>query len=165
VPEVERYICTIKERAHCAVANCPFRFWPRQLVINLVQSVVFLLNVFPPNNGVHDLLGPCALIAGTLIEYKNCKLPSGEYVQVTEKTDNTMAPRTVGALALHPHHSNNNTHLFLSRTTGCILHRGYQSYTIVPMPEHVIAHIEALGAAADAEPGVYIDTRRKRILF
>jgi hypothetical protein len=157
VPEVERYIRTIKERARCAVANCPFRYWPRQLVINLVQSVVFWLNVFPPNNGVHDVLGPRALIAGTLIEYKHCKLPFGEYVHVTEKTDNTLAPRTVGALALRPHPSNNNTHLFLSLTTGRILHRGYQSYTVVPMPEHVIAHIDALGAAADAEAGVYID--------
>jgi hypothetical protein len=59
------------------------------------------------------------------------------------------------------HPSNNNTHLFLSLTTGRILHRGYQSNTVVPMPAHVIAHIDALGAAADAEPGVYIDATNR----
>jgi hypothetical protein len=76
-------------------------------------------------------------------------------VELTLKSTMTET-RTV--LALRPHPSNNNTHMFLSLTTGRILHRGYQSYTVVPMPEHVIAHIDALGAAADAEPGVYTDT-------
>jgi hypothetical protein len=28
--------------------------------------------VFPPNNGVRDVIGPCALIAGTLIECTHC---------------------------------------------------------------------------------------------
>ena len=157
VPEIERHIRTIKERARCAVANCPFRFWPRQLVINLVQSVVFWLNVFPPANGVHAVLGPRALLAGTSIEYKHCKLPFGEYVHVTEKTDNTLAPRTVGALALRPHPTNNNSHMFLSLNTGRILHRGYQSYTVVPMPDNVIASIDGLGEAAAAEAGIYFD--------
>jgi hypothetical protein len=92
----------------------------------LGQSVVFWLNVFPPNNGVHEVLGPRELIAGTLIKYKHCKLAFGEYVHVTKTTDNIMAPRNVVALALQPYPTNNNTHLIRSLMTGCILHCGYQ---------------------------------------
>jgi hypothetical protein len=65
VPEVECYIRTIKERAHCAVANCPFRFWPCCLVINLVQSVVFWLNVcFHPTTASMTSLGPVHSLLG-----------------------------------------------------------------------------------------------------
>jgi hypothetical protein len=61
VPEVERCICTIKELVHCAVlANCNFHFLPCQLVINLVQSVVFCSMCFHPTTASMTSLGPRA---------------------------------------------------------------------------------------------------------
>jgi hypothetical protein len=157
IPEIERYIRTVKERTRCSIADVPFRFWPRQLVIQLVGAAIYWLNVFPPKDGVHQTLGPRALITGGRLEHKRCRLPFGQYVHTHEKTFNDMTPRTIGALALRPHPTDQNSHLFLSLTSGRVLKRGYQSYTKLPMPEHVIAHIDALGDAADAAAGVYFD--------
>jgi hypothetical protein len=45
--------------------------------------------------------------------------------------------------------------MFLSLATGHLLYHGYQSYTAVPMPDHAIAHIDALGLATAADTGVH----------
>jgi hypothetical protein len=58
IPKIERYIRTVKDRTRCSIADVPFRFWPRQLVIQLVGAAVYWLNVFPPKDGVHQTLGP-----------------------------------------------------------------------------------------------------------
>ena len=43
VPEVERYICTIKERARCVYNTLPFRRIPTRMIIEIVYHSVFWL--------------------------------------------------------------------------------------------------------------------------
>jgi len=48
VPDIERHIRTIKERARATLATLPFKALPPWLVIEMVYSSVFWLNAFPP---------------------------------------------------------------------------------------------------------------------
>ena len=153
---VERSIRTVKERSRCIIHDVPFKYWPRALVSQMVQAVIFWLNALPPRDGVHKTLSPRSLLIGTSLDYaKQCNLPFGTYVHTHEKSDNTMAPRTVAALALRPHPTGNGNFLFLSLRSGRVLNRGSRSYTELPMPSTVIDQINALGEAAGAAPGVY----------
>jgi len=70
---------------------------PHRLIVEIVSNAVFWLNCFPHKEGIHPTLSPCTIIIGSKIDYnKNCKLQFGKYVQVHEKHNNTMLPRTSG---------------------------------------------------------------------
>ena len=119
VPEVERYIRTIKERAHCVYNTLPFRRIPTRMIIEIVYHSVFWLNSFPAEDGISPKLSPCAIVIGTLIDYnKHCKLEFGTYVQVHEEHDNSMATRTTGAIALRPTGNKQGGYYFYSLTSG-----------------------------------------------
>jgi len=103
VPEIERYIRTLKERV-CSIATVlPFKEYPPRLIVEMVYNCVFWLNSFPHKDGVHDILSPRAIMTGQKIQYdKHCKVEFGTYVQVHEKHNNSMESRTSGAIALRP---------------------------------------------------------------
>ena len=101
IPEVERYIRTIKERVRAIASVLPFKKYPPRLIAEMVYNVVFWLNTFPHKDSVHTTISPRTLITGLAIDYhKHCKLAFGTYVQVHEEGDNSLKPRTSGAIAL-----------------------------------------------------------------
>jgi hypothetical protein len=103
VPEIERFIRTVKERTRCVYNIVPFPRMPSRMLVEMVQASVFWLNMFPPEDGVSDTISPRELIAGLKIDYnKHCKTEFGAYVQVHEDHDNSMHTRTTGAIALRP---------------------------------------------------------------
>jgi hypothetical protein len=103
VPQVERFIRTIKERTRAAYNMLPFKKVPAVMVIEMVKASVYWLNAFPYDGGVSEELSPRAIVVGQVVDYsKHCKYELGEYVQVHEEHDNSMTPRTVGALAMRP---------------------------------------------------------------
>ena len=103
VPEIERHIRTMKERARSVINMLPFERYPARMIIELVSFCGFWLNSFPAVGGISDVLSPRAIILGSAINYAtHCKLEFGTYVQVHEKHDNSMIPRTTGAIALRP---------------------------------------------------------------
>ena len=74
---------------------------PRIMIIELAKATVYWLNSVPHNLGVSKILSPRTIVTGTNIDYnKHCEYEFGEYVQTHEEHDNTMAARTVGAIAL-----------------------------------------------------------------
>jgi len=78
VPEVERYIRTIKESVRAIASVLPFRQYPLRLIAEMVYNAVFWLNTFPHNDGVHATISPRTLITGLAIDYhKHCKLAFG----------------------------------------------------------------------------------------
>jgi len=90
VPEVERHIRTIKERARCVYNTMPFTKIPGRMVAELIYYSVFWLNSFPARDGISDTLSPRAIVTGSHIDYnKHCKLEFGTYVQAHEEHDNT----------------------------------------------------------------------------
>jgi hypothetical protein len=101
VPEVERYICTIKERTQCVYNTVPFKMMPSQMIVKMVHSSVFWMNMFPPDDGISDTISPRALISGQQMDYaRHCQVEFGSYVQTHEDHDNSMQSRTTGAIAL-----------------------------------------------------------------
>ena len=160
VPEVERYICTIKERARCVYNTLPFRRIPTRMIIEIVYHSVFWLNSFPAEGGISPKLSPHAIVIGTLIDYnKHCKLEFGTYVQVHEEHDNSMATRTTGAIALRPTGNEQGGYYFYSLTSGRVLNRNH--WTALPMPAEVIdqVHVLACRNTGNATPELMFTDR------
>jgi hypothetical protein len=103
VPDIERCIRTVKERTRCTHAVTPFDPFPPKMITEMIFLSVFWLNAFPHRLGVSTTLCPRTIVTGLVIDYaKHCRVEFGQYVQTHEKHDNSMAPRTAGALALRP---------------------------------------------------------------
>ena len=92
VPVVERRIRTLKERCRSIVNTLPFKKLPGQLVVvQMVSTCNFWLNVFPPTDGISNSINPRELMTGIQIDYnKHIHAEFGEYVQVHEEHDNSM---------------------------------------------------------------------------
>ncbi|KAI2514270.1 Reverse transcriptase (RNA-dependent DNA polymerase) [Fragilaria crotonensis] len=69
VPEAERYIRTIMERARCVYNTMPFGKIPGRMVAELIYYCVFWLNTFPAKDGVSDTLSPRAIVTGSHIDF------------------------------------------------------------------------------------------------
>ena len=101
VPEIEQYICTVKERVRAIYNTLPFKRMPALLVIKMVSSSILCLNSFPWKGGMSDTMSPRAIVTGTTMDYgHHCQLEFGKYVQMHEEHDNLMNTRMTGAIAL-----------------------------------------------------------------
>jgi hypothetical protein len=73
------------------------------LIVQMVSTCNFWLNIYPPKDGVSWNINPRELITGVQIDYnKHIGAEYGEYVQVHEERDNSMKTRTTGAIATRP---------------------------------------------------------------
>ena len=61
LPEVERYIRTIKEQMRAITNTLPFKKYPPRLIAEMVYNVVFWMNSFPAKDGVHMTIRPRTL--------------------------------------------------------------------------------------------------------
>jgi len=149
VPEAERYIRTIKERARCVYNTMPFNKIPGRMVAELIYYCVFWLNTFPAHDGISDTLSPRSIVTGSNIDFnKHCKLEFGAYVQAHEEHDNTMATRTTGAIALRPTGNAQGGYYLYSLSTGRVLTRN--NWTSLPMPQDVVDRVHTLARRAAA---------------
>jgi hypothetical protein len=145
VPEVERYIRTLRERIRSYYNTIPFTLMPPRMMIELVHYCNFWLNSFPNEDGVSRSLSPRLIVTGNHINYlKHCKLEFGEYVQTHKEHNNAMNPRTVGAIALRPTGNAQGSYLFFSLNSGRVLTRN--RLTVLPMPYDVIKRVKAMGS-------------------
>ena len=101
VGDIERYIRTIKERMRSIYNTMPFHKVPARVVIEMAKTAVFWLNAFPVSRRASRDLSPRMILTGQKVDYKrHCRFQFGEYTQTHEEHNNSMNPRTVGALAL-----------------------------------------------------------------
>ncbi len=143
VPVAERRIRTLKERCRCIFNTLPFTKLPAMLVVQMVSTCNFWLNVYPPKDGVSRNINPRELITGVKIDFKkHIRAEFGEYVQVHEEHDNSMNTRTTGAIATKPTGNAQGGHWFYSLATGRMLDR--RRWTPLPMPSDMIARVTAL---------------------
>jgi hypothetical protein len=143
VPVAERRIRTLKERCRSICSTLPFKKLPAMLVVQMVSTCNFWLNVFPPKDGVSQKINPRELITGVKIDFnKHIRAEFGEYVQVHEEHDNSMQSRTTGAIATKPTGNAQGGFWFYSLTTGRMLDR--RRWTPLPMPQDVIDRITVL---------------------
>jgi hypothetical protein len=149
VPDVERYIRTVKERTRCIYNTLPFKQFPACMIIEMVYASNFWLNCFPPADGISTTLSPRAIVLGTSIDYnKHCQLEFGTYAHVHEDHDHTMATRTTGAIALHPVGNEQGGYYFFSLASGRVLNRNH--WTVPPMPADVINRVHVLARRSGA---------------
>jgi hypothetical protein len=144
VPEAERYIRTrLKERTRAVYNTLPFRKMSGMMIVEMVHSSNYWLNMFPANNGVSAVLSPRRIMTGQYSDYDlHCQLQIGEYVQVYESHDTSMESRTTGAIALRPPGNVQGGYFFMSLSSGKRLNR--REWTLLPMPGEVIARGHAL---------------------
>ena len=68
VPEIERYIKTVKERVWAILNTLPFKPYPNRLIMETVYNVIFCLNCFPHKKGIHPTLSLHTIITGSTID-------------------------------------------------------------------------------------------------
>lgn len=143
VPEIERHIRTLKERCRAMFNTLPFRRMPNRMIVEMVYAVNFWLHAFPARDGVSAHISPRELVTGRMLDArKHCVIAFGTYVQTHEPHDNTMASRTVGAIALRPTGNAQGGHYFLSLATGRLIVRNH--WTELPAPADAIERVEKL---------------------
>ena len=158
VPEIERQIRTVKERTRAIYCTLPFKKMPRRLIIEMVYAANYWLNMFPRKGGVSKTLSPRALLTGQTWSYNtHCKLEFGDYVQTHEEHDNSMAARTIGAIALCPTGNTQGGYFFFSLTTGRVLNRG--RWTSLPMPNDVIDWVHRMARQEHGNNGLLFEDR------
>ena len=145
------------------MVSLPFKKYPPRLIAEMAYNVVFWLNSFLHNDGIHPTISPRTLITGLAIDYhKHCKIGFGTYIQVHEEGDNSLRQRTSGAIALQPPGNDQGGHYFLSLQTGKRINR--YTWTELPMPNMVISQVNRLAIAAEKNDGIVITDMDSNIL-
>lgn len=143
VPEIERHIRTLKERCRSVYNALPFKKLPSRMVVELVYSSTFWIHAFPATDGVSSVVSPRELVTGVAIDArKHCVIPFGAYVQTHEQHDNSMASRTIGAIALRPTGNVQGGHYFFNLQTGKKIVRN--RWTEIPMPKEVVERVNQM---------------------
>jgi hypothetical protein len=149
VPVAERWIHTLKERCWCIYNTLPFKKLPGMMMVQMVSTCNFWLNIFPPKYGISRNINTRELIPGTRIDYnKHIQVEFGEYVQIHEEHDNTMHTRTTGVIATKPTGNAQGGHWFYILATVRML--DHRRWTPLPMPPDVIERIDILAKANQA---------------
>eukprot|EP00536_Pseudo-nitzschia_multiseries_P007124 jgi/Psemu1/17085/gm1.17085_g len=69
VPEIKRYNRTLKERCRCVCSELPFNQLPKQMVVEMVRTIVFYQNAFPWTGGVSNTIAPTTIVTGMAPDY------------------------------------------------------------------------------------------------
>jgi hypothetical protein len=94
VPDIERYIRTVKERVRSQHSVLPFRTTPPIVIIELVYMSVFWRNMFPIKGGVSKTQSPSELILNRSLDYNShCKRWGNSHTTYWKHT---------GRILLHP---------------------------------------------------------------
>ena len=151
VGEIERVIRIIEERARGIIATLPFKFIPRQMLIELMSHVVMWLNAFPAKAGISEIYSSREIVLRHRLDYsKHCKVQFGTYCEVFDQPEpsNSMTARTHEAIALGPTGNLQGTQKFFLRT-GLVLKR--MQFTALPMPDSVIDRVNDWGSKNNQE--------------
>ena len=152
----------------------PFDKVPARLVIEMAKTAIFWLNAFPVVGGASGNRSPRTILTGQKVDYKrhcrfqfgeyqkvdykrHCRFQFGEYTQTHEEHNNSMNPRTVGALALRPVGNGQGSFYFLSISTGRVLNRLHA--TALPMPNDIIEKIHRMARQQKSNPGLIFANR------
>ena len=122
------------------------------MIAELVALATRCLNAFPRDDGMSDHMSPYSIVTGRpRMDYNKIPLEFGSYVQLLDRSINTIRSRTIGAIALNPTGDDTGTYRFMSLRTGQVLVKGPGSGTEVPITDVAIARVEAL-AKQEGQP-------------
>ena len=152
VPVVERQIRTIKERVRAHRSRLPFKKLPKALIEGMVLDSIKWINTFPTKGGISNQYGARTLLTGVKLDYNtHCRIETGSYAQVHDEPNitNSDTPRTTGAIAIGNMDNLQGGYYFLNLNTGKPITR--RKFDKLPMPNDVIARVEALANSDDTE--------------
>ena len=119
VPEVKQSIRTMKETMRATAHGLPYWRIPKLMVAELVAMATRCLNGFPRDDGVLDHMSPHSIVTGrTRMDYNKIPLEFGSYVQLLDRSTNTIRSHTIGAIVLNPMGDDTGTYRFMSLKTG-----------------------------------------------
>ena len=148
VPEIERKIQVIKERARSIQINIPFKRTPRIIIIELQKFLVIWINNFLVKSFLSANFRPRNLMTGTTLDcQKHCKTDFGAYCEVHKEKfplNNINNEQTQSAICLRPTTNFKVSYTFLFLTTG--KHITQKQFRVVPVPATVIICMEELVA-------------------
>ena len=142
----------MKETIRATAHGLPYRRIPKLMVVELVAMATRCLNGFPRDDGVSDQMSPHSIVTGRAhMDYNKIPLEFGSYVQLLDRSTNTIRSCTIGAIALNPMGDDTRTYRFMYLKTGQVLTKGPGSWTEVPITDIAIAQVEAL-AKQEGQP-------------
>ena len=146
VPEIERRIRVVKERARAIRHSLPFDRIPRLMTTHMILTVVKILNYFPTKSGLSGTWSPRMLMSGRPLSYKkDLALEFGSYCQVHQHDlpRNSQKERTTGGICLGPSGNEQGGFKFMNLTTGAKF-TGFK-WDELPIPDAVIKRVNHLG--------------------
>ena len=146
VPEVERVIRDIKNRARAVLSVLPYDYYHRQIIIYLVYFVVRMINAVPSKVGISKILSPSEIVQGRKIDYRvHCRFPFGAYVEASSDNviTNTMEPRTEPCIAIGTSGNIQGSVNCLCLRSGRVLVR--RSLKELPFPPSILKLVELWG--------------------
>lgn len=135
---IENKIKYVKGNARALIYSLKFKL-ARQLLQWVVSYAVYAANLIPSEGGLPGI-SPREAIYGKKIDFEKA-LPCGfgDYCHVKYKTDqpdNTMRPRTFGAIALLPTGNDEGAVKFLNLATGHVVTAS--QFVVLPTPDEII---------------------------
>jgi hypothetical protein len=106
--------------------------------------------MFAIKGGISTTQSPSELILNQKLDFNvHCKVEYGEYVQTHEEHDNSMATRTIGAIATRPTGNSQGGYYFIRLDTGRRINR--RDWTALPMPQEVVDQVHRLARRAKSK--------------
>jgi hypothetical protein len=136
----------LKEQARGLLSMLPFENCPQQMKIEFIYFMALWMNAFPVKSGVSDKISLRELMLHWRLNYKkHCPVEPGTYCEVHDKPTptNGMMPQTHKVIALGPIGNLQGSVKFYCINTGRVHKR--RSFTQMPMLEHVIQRVNAIG--------------------
>ena len=125
IPEIKRSIRMMKETMQVTAHGLLYRCLPKLMIVELVAMATCCLNGFPKDDGVSEYMSPHSIITGwARMDYNKTPLEFGSYVQLLDRSVNTIHSRTISAIALNPMGDENGTYRFMSLNTGQCSQKG-----------------------------------------
>lgn len=165
VPDIERYIRTIKVCARCIFNTLPYKSIPGIMIVEMIQFCVFWLNRFTAaKDSSSDTLSLRYIVGAFTIEYtKYCKVEFGSYVQANEKEhNNSMISQTTGAIVLQPTGNVQGGYYYMSLTSCRRLICSH--WTELPVPVDVINQVHTFARKGNVVRGLMFADRDGQLL-
>ncbi len=141
---IEQNIRFLKEKIRSLRHSLPFERVPGIMVVRMVLHIIKFVNGFPRHGGVKHY-SPGKIMTNCCIHVNNVAVSFGVYCQIAENVEpqNSLAPRTRGAILLGNSGNLSGGQMFLALDTGATMIR--HQWVVLPMPSSVIDHVNFIG--------------------
>ena len=120
------------------------------MVVQMVYSCNFCINVFPPSDGVSHQFIPRELLTRQVINYnQHWQLKYSTYAQVHEEHENTMHIYNTGSIVMCPIGNAQGSYYFYILDTGKVLNQN--QWMVLTIPANPIQSIVTLASTSAAD--------------